>query len=120
MYSGLRKWSFDMRRLIVTTMVLALSGLSPVLARGGMHSGGMHNSSGLGPRSSSDNGLAAPADPTVPPSLTPDPRLTSGAPLPPHQQPTRADMGTLNENLDKPTPDEVALDKKIGNICKGC
>jgi hypothetical protein len=109
-----------MRKLIVTTMVLALSGLSPVLARGGMHSGGMHNPSGLGPHSSSENGLATPADPTVPPSLTPDPRLTSGAPLPPHQQPTRADMGTLNENLDKPTPDEVALDKKIGNICKGC
>lgn len=114
-----------MRKLIVTTMVLVLSGLSPVLARGGMHSGGMHsggmhNPSGLGPHSSSENGLATPADPTVPPSLTPDSRLTSGAPLPPHQQPTRADMGTLNENLDKPTPDEVALDKKIGNICKGC
>ena len=119
-----------MRKLIVTTMVLALSGLAPALARGGMHSGGMHgigmhsggmhNLSGFGPRTSSDSGLATPANPTVPPSLTPGARLTSGAPLPPHQQPTRPDMGTLHENLDNPTPDEVALDKKIGNICKGC
>jgi hypothetical protein len=105
-----------MRKLIVATMILTLSGLSPVLARGGMHSsgmlgGGMHHPMGFG--------LANPANPTVPPSLTPDPRLIGSAPLPPHQQPTPA-AGTINQSMYDPTPGEAALDKKIGNICKGC
>lgn len=114
-----------MRKLILATVVLTLSGLSPVLARGGMsggmhgggmmggmHGGGMHNSMGFG--------LAAPANPTVPPALSPDPRLIGSAPLPPHQQPTRFGTRALNENLNTPSPDDAALDKKIGSICKGC
>jgi hypothetical protein len=126
-----------MKKLIVTTMVLALSGLSPVLARGGGHGGGMHgggmnvggmNGGGMnvggmnggGTRTAMDSSLARPADPTVPPSLTPDARLIGTAPLPPHQQPTQFQAGTLNDNMYKPTPDEAALDKKIGSICKGC
>lgn len=114
-----------MRKLIVATMVLTLSGLSPVLARGGMHGagmlGGMHGGAMLGGsmRHSMGFGLANPANPTVPPSLSPDPRLIGSAPLPPHQQPTPA-AGTLNQSLYNPTPDEAALDKKIGSICKGC
>ncbi|MEH2510120.1 hypothetical protein V1291_001474 [Nitrobacteraceae bacterium AZCC 1564] len=115
-----------MRKLIVATMVLTLSGLSPALARGGMHGGGtlggMHGGGmlGAGMHHSMGLGLANPANPTVPPSLTPDPRLIGSAPLPPHQQPTPSAAGTLNENLYNPTPDEAALDKKIGSICKGC
>lgn len=109
-----------MRKLIVATMILTLSGLAPVLARGGMHGGGMHGGAMLGSTHKSMGfGLANPANPTVPPSLSPDPRLIGSAPLPPHQQPTAA-AGTLNQSLYNPTPDEAALDKKIGSICKGC
>jgi hypothetical protein len=79
---------------------------------GGMNVGGMHSSMGFG--------LASPANPTVPPSLTPDARLTGSAPLPPHQQPTQFEAGAFNANAYKPTPEDAALDKKIGSICKGC
>ncbi len=121
-----------MKKLIVTTMVLALSGLSPVLARGGGHGGGMHgggmnvggmNGGGMnggGMHNSMGFGLARPADPTVPPSLTPDARLIGTAPLPPHQQPTAPAARMANDNMYLPTPDEAALDKKIGSICRGC
>ena len=99
-----------MRKLIIATAVFVLAGLSAAEARGGMHGGGMH---GLGM-----HGLMAPANPTVPPSLTPDPRLTGTAPLPPHQQPTSA--ASVPDAMLKPTPDEIAVDRAIGNICRGC
>jgi hypothetical protein len=99
-----------MRKLIIATAVFVLAGLSAADARGGMHGSGMH---GSGMR-----GLMAPADPTVPPSLTPDPRLTGTAPLPPHQQPTSA--ASVPDAMLKPTPDEIAVDRAIGNICRGC
>jgi hypothetical protein len=97
----------QVRKLIVITMTLLLSGLSPVLARG-MHGPGVQS------------GLSAPANPTVPPSLTPDPRLAGSAPLPPHQQPTRADTAAISDDMLKPSPEDAALDRKIGNICRGC
>jgi hypothetical protein len=99
-----------MRKLIIATAVFVLAGLSAVDARGGMHGSGMHWS-GM-------HGLMAPANPTVPPSLTPDPRLTGTAPLPPHQQPTSA--ASVPDAMLKPTPDEIAVDRAIGNICRGC
>ena len=99
-----------MRKLIIATAVFVLAGLSAADARGGMHGSGMHGS-GM-------HGLMAPANPTVPPSLTPDPRLTSTAPLPPHQQPTSA--ASVPDAMLKPTPDEIAVDRAIGNICRGC
>ena len=99
-----------MRKLIIATAVFVLAGLSAADARGGMHGSGMHGS-GM-------HGLMAPADPTVPPSLTPDPRLTGTAPLPPHQQPTSA--ASVPDAMLKPTPDEIAVDHAIGNICRGC
>jgi hypothetical protein len=99
-----------MRKLIVATAVFVLAGLSAADARGGMHGSGMHGS-GM-------HGLMAPANPTVPPSLTPDPRLTGTAPLPPHQQPTSA--ASVPDAMLKPTPDEMAVDRAIGNICRGC
>ena len=100
-----------MRELIIATAVFVLAGLSAADARGGMHGSGMHGS-GM-------PGLMAPANPTVPPSLTPDPRLTGTAPLPPHHQPTSADSAVPDAML-KPTPDEMAVDRAIGNICRGC
>jgi hypothetical protein len=99
-----------MRKLIIATAVFVLAGLSAADARGGMHGSGMHES-GM-------HGLMAPANPTVPPSLTPDPRLTGTAPLPPHQQPTSA--ASVPDAMLKPTPDEIAVDRAIGNICRGC
>jgi hypothetical protein len=99
-----------MRKLVIATVVFSLAGLSAGYARGGMHGSGMHGS-GM-------HGLMAPAHPTVPPSLTPDPRLTGTAPLPPHQQPTSA--ASVPDAMLKPTPDEVAVDRAIGNICRGC
>ena len=99
-----------MRKLFIATAVFVLAGLSAADARGGMHGSGMHGS-GM-------PGLMAPANPTVPPSLTPDPRLTGTAPLPPHQQPTSA--ASVPDAMLKPTPDEIAVDRAIGNICRGC
>jgi hypothetical protein len=99
-----------MRKLFIATAVFVLAGLTAADARGGMHGSGMHGS-GM-------PGLMAPANPTVPPSLTPDPRLTGTAPLPPHQQPTSA--ASVPDAVLKPTPDEIAVDRAIGNICRGC
>jgi hypothetical protein len=96
-----------MRKLIMTTLVFVLAGLSASYARGGMHSLGAQ-------------GLMAPANPTVPPSLTPDPRLTGTAPLPPHHQPTAADVSSLPGVMLKPDAEDAAVDRAIGNICRGC
>jgi hypothetical protein len=64
-----------MPELTLTTAII-LAGLSSGYALG-MHSAGT-------------GALMASANPSVPPSLTPDARLTGSAPLPPHHQPTRA------------------------------
>ena len=101
-----------MRKLIIATLVFLLAGLSASYARGGMHGGGMHGG-GM-------PGLMAPANPTVPPSLTPDPSLVGTAPVPPHHQPTSADVPSLPDAMVKPTPEEAAVDRAIGNICRGC
>jgi hypothetical protein len=101
-----------MRKLIIATMIFVLAEISASYARGGMHGGGMH---GLG-----SHALMAPANPTVPPSLTPDARLTGSAPVPPHHQPTAADVSSLPDAMLKPTPEEEEVDRAIGNICRGC
>ena len=102
-----------MRKLIIATMIFVLAGISASYARGGMHGGGMH---GLG-----SHALMGPANPTVPPSLTPDARLTGSAPVPPHHQPTAADVSSLPDAMLKPTPEEEEeVDRAIGNICRGC
>ncbi len=98
-----------MRNLIIMTAVFVLAGVSAGHARGGGHGSGMH---GLEARA-----LMAPANPTVPPSLTSDPRLTGAAPLPPHHQPTWGDVSSLPL---KPDPEDLAVDRIIGNICRGC
>ena len=94
-----------MKRLIMTTAILVLAGASVGYARGGMHGAGA-------------GGLMAPANPTVPPSLTPDPRLTGSAPLPPHRQPTRDDVATLPSVT--PDPEDAKVDRMIAGICRGC
>jgi hypothetical protein len=94
------------RKFIITSAILLLAGLSTAYARGGMHGRGA-------------SGLLAPANPTVPPSLTPGARLTGSTPLPPYRQPTSADSSSPNLSL-KPDPEDAAVDRMIGNICRGC
>jgi hypothetical protein len=101
-----------MRKLIMATLVFSLAGLSASYARGGMHGGGM--------RGGEMQSLMTPANPAVPPSLTSDPRLIGTAPLPPHHQPTSADVPSTPDAMLKPTPEEIAVDRAIGNICRGC
>jgi hypothetical protein len=95
-----------MRRLIIVTLLFTLAGLSASYARGGMHG-------------HSAGGLTAPANPSVPPSLTPDARLVGAAPLPPARQPISSDVAA-KEMLGKSDPEDAALDRKIGSICRGC
>ena len=100
-----------MRKLVVTTVIVALAGPSMAVARGGSHGhsrGGSH--------SHSMRALSAPANPSVPPSLTSDPRLTGSAPLPSHHQMRRADLAAPL----KPDPEHAKVDKMIKNICRGC
>ena len=106
-----------MRKLIVATTVFFMAGLPASYARGGMHSSGMH---GPAMQGSGMPGLMAPANPAVPPSLTPDPRLTGTAPVPPHHQPTSADVSSLPNEMLKLDPEDAAVDRAIGNICRGC
>jgi hypothetical protein len=100
-----------MGKVIIATLVLVLAGPS-ANARGGMHGSGMH---GSGMRA-----LMAPANPSVPPSLTPNPRLIGTAPLPPHTQPSSANGPSVPDAMLQPTPGEAAVDRAIGNICRGC
>jgi hypothetical protein len=94
-----------MRRLIlitITTAILAMAGISPSLARGGHgHSMGA---------------LSSPANPSVPPSLTSDARLTGSAPLPSRHPLTRADTSSPTK-LD---PEDAKVNQMIKNICRGC
>jgi hypothetical protein len=62
--------------------------------------------------------LMAPANPSVPPTLSPDPRLVGSAPLPPHAQPTRRDDPSTIRDL-APTAPESGLDRRL-SICQGC
>src|SRR5437660_9294602 len=89
-----------MRKLMITTVILVLAGGSANYARGGMH--------GLG-----EQRLMVPANPTVLPSLTPDTRLTGSAPLPPHHQPTAADVSLLPDTMLKPNLEDAAVDRMI-------
>ena len=111
-----------MRKLMVATTVFFMAGLPASYARGGMHGFGMHGSGMHGPamQGSGMPGLMAPANPAVPPSLTPDPRLTGTAPVPPHHQPTSADVSSLPNEMLKLDPEDAAVDRAIGNICRGC
>jgi hypothetical protein len=101
-----------MRKLIIATAILAVIAASPALARGG-HG---HSSHGHSMHRHSLRALSAPANPAVPPSLTPDARLTGSAPLPSGRQLKKADTSSP-EMRD---PEDVKLDQKIRSICRGC
>jgi hypothetical protein len=101
-----------MRELFVAIIIFVLAGLPASYARGGMLGPGMHGS-GM-------HSLMSPADPSVPPSLTSDPRLIGTAPVPPHHQPTSADVSSLPNDTLKLDPEDAAVDRAIGNICRGC
>ena len=93
-----------MRKLIIATAILVMAGISPGLARGGHGHG--HSSSAL----------SAPANPSVPPSLTSDARLTGSAPLPSGRPMTSADTSSPV----KMDPEDAKLNQTIKNICRGC
>jgi hypothetical protein len=90
-----------MHRLIAITTIVALVGISPGFARGG--------------HGRSTGALSAPANPSVPPSLTPDARLTGSAPLPAPHAHTVADGTTV-----KPDPEDAKVDRIVKSICRGC
>jgi hypothetical protein len=106
-----------MRKLIVTTALLVMVAASPALARGGhghsMHGHSMH---GRQMHRHASRALSAPANPAVPPSLTPDGRPAGSAPLPSRRQVKRGQTSSP----EKRNPEDVKLDRKIGSICRGC
>jgi hypothetical protein len=100
-----------MRKLMITTAVLAMvaAAPAPAFSRDG-HGLGHHM------HRHSQRALSAPANPAEPPSLTPDARLTGSAPLPSRQQSKNADASSP-EKLD---PEDAKLDQTIKSICRGC
>jgi hypothetical protein len=91
-----------MRHLLITATALALLGASAALAQG---------TGGTGPG-------AAPANPSVPPALTPDSRVIGNAPVG-HRQPRAADVPSSTGSPADSAADK-ALDRKIKSICRGC
>jgi hypothetical protein len=102
-----------MRKLILAGAILALAGSTLAGSTCASARGGFHGHSHGHMR----HGGLRPANPSVPPSLTPDARLTGDAPLPAHGQPKRGKAPIVSESRD---PQDVALDRKIGSICRGC
>ncbi len=111
-----------MRNVLPAATIIVLIGISPALARGGMHGGSfMHGGSLMqGGGLIHGGSLMAPANPSVPPSLTPDARLIGTAPLPAEHEPTKAAVSSLSSQQFKLDPEDAAVDKKIKNICRGC
>jgi hypothetical protein len=101
-----------MRKWIITTAILAAVAAPPALARGG-HG---HSSHGYSMHRHSLRAPSAPANPAVPPSLTPDARLTGSAPLPSGRRLKKADTSSPEQR----DPEDVKLDRKIKSICRGC
>ncbi len=63
-------------------------------------------------------GLGGPANPTVPPSLSPT-GITPQAPVG-HFQPRRDAVPQENANPYAESAEDKALDRKIKSICRGC
>jgi hypothetical protein len=101
-----------MHKLMVTTAVLAIAAVSPAFARGGHghghgHSHHMHRHL--------QRALSAPANPSVPPSLTPDGQLAGGALLPSRRRSNKTDISP-----EKRDAEDAKIDQKIKSICRGC
>jgi hypothetical protein len=106
-----------MRTLISLTAVLAMVAMSPAAARGGHgHSGHGQAMHGHSTHGHSARALSTPADPTVPPSLTPDTRLTGSAPVPSRRRAEKANTSAP----EKRDPEDAKIDKRIRSICSGC
>jgi hypothetical protein len=105
----------EMRTLMSTVVVLTMIAISPAVARRG-HGSFRHGHSIHSPsmRAHSTSVLTAPANPTVPPSLTPDARLTGSAPS--GHQIRKADTSAPG----KRDPEDARIDQRIGSICRGC
>lgn len=61
-------------------------------------------------------------NPSVPPSLSTDQRVIGNAPVG-HRQPRRNSDTDANSNSNDPfarDPADIALDRKIRSICRGC
>lgn len=91
-----------MKKLIIATTILTLAGGAFAFAQSGSGAG---SSSG------------GPANPSVPPALTPDQRVTGQAPVG-HRQPRRSDA--VDGDINQVDPQDAALDRKIKSICRGC
>lgn len=107
-----------MRKPIIALTILMLAGSAPAVARGGgmhsgMHSGGIYGEPGSA-------ALTTPANPAVPPSLTPDTRVVGSAPIPAERQPTKASVSSHEGVVQKPDPEDAAVNRMIRNICRGC
>lgn len=90
-------------RPVILLLAIVAAAPSAALARGGMHS---HSSAA---------GMTSSAAPAVPPSLTPDSRLTGYAPLPPAREPSDPNKGFTPAH----DPEEAKVDAML-NICHGC
>jgi hypothetical protein len=102
-----------MRSLIVATAILAIAGIAPAFARGG-HGHGHHSRM----HGHSHRALSAPANPSVPPSLSSDARVTGDAPLPSRRKSQGAD--TPAPSAATMDPEDAKLDQRIKSICRGC
>lgn len=93
-----------------TTIATSAALLTALLATSAIARGGMHSHSSLSMTTNS-------AAPSVPPSLTPDPRLTGSAPLPPAHEPN----GGPNKGFEVAhDPQDAKMERMIANICRGC
>jgi hypothetical protein len=108
-----------MRKLILAAAILAVAGIAPGFARGG-HGHGLGHGSGRHSRmhGHSRDALSAPANPSVPPSLSSNAGFTGGAPLPSRRKPRSANIpAPAPETLDT---EDAKLDQRIKSICRGC
>jgi len=109
-----------MQKLILAAAILAIAGIAPCFARGG-HGHGHGLGHGLGHHhmnGHSRRALSAPANPSVPPSLSSDPRVTGEAPLPSRRKSQGANTPTpAPGTMD---PEDAKLDQRIKSICRGC
>jgi hypothetical protein len=105
-----------MRNLILAAAILAIAGIAPCLARGGHgHGHGLGHSRMHG---HSRAALSAPANPSVPPSLSSDTGVVGSAPLPARRKSQSANTpAPVQEKLD---PEDAKLDQRIKSICRGC
>jgi hypothetical protein len=100
-----------MKKLLIaaTIATLAAGGIAFAQSGGGAGSGGTGSAATGG----------GSANPSVPPALTSDQRVTGGAPVG-HRQPRRDGVGNADGDINQIDPRDAELDRKIKSICRGC